>query len=170
MAISISSDIPNPDNPGGTGDQTAGPVVVARADAEPLAGLMDAVNGIVESRPRGLGGDVAAVMVQGMLASYQTELKSARINANRLQDANDQLAKELASTKETIATLTSELGAMRKQRAFSSLGLTLATVLAGLAVDAYKSGADRFAIGGGIIALALIVGCWAIPVFNWKSK
>jgi hypothetical protein len=139
-------------------------------DAEPLAGLMDAVNGIVESRPRGLGGDVAAVMVQGMLSSYQSELRTARNTANRLQDANDQLAKQLATAKETNATLNSELSGMRKQRAFSSLGLTLATVLAGLAVDAYKSGADRFAIGGGIIALALIVGCWAIPFFNWKIK
>lgn len=170
MTPTVQSDIPDPDNAGGSGKQIAGPMVVANLEAEPLAGLMDAVNGIVESKPRGLGGDVAAAMIQGMVASYQSELRSARSNAKRLQDSNEQLAEQLSAAKEANATLTSELSGAKKQRAFSSLGLTLATVLAGLAVDAYKSGADRFAIGGGVIALVLIVGCWVIPIFNWKGK
>lgn len=170
MTPNVQSGVPDPDNPGGSGNQIAGPKVVANLDAEPLAGLMDAVNGIVESRPRGLGGDVAALMIQGMVASYQSELRSARSDARRWQESNEQLAGQLAQAKETNATLAAELSGMKKQRAFSSLGLTLATVLAGLAVDAYKSGADRFAIGSGVIALVLIVGCWVIPMINWKGK
>jgi len=137
---------------------------------EPLAGLMNAVNGIAESQPKGLGGNVTAMMVQGVVSSYQSELKAARVALDKCQARSERLADDLASERQRIAGLSAEKADLRKQRTFSNLCMTIATIAAGLAVDAYKSGSERFAYCAAVIALALVVGAWVIPRFKWTDK
>lgn len=171
MTSKTNPDIPDPDNPGGTGAQVVGPVTNSAALAmEPLAGLMNAVNGIVESQPKALGGNVAAMLMQGAVSSYQSELKNARIALDKLQTKNDKLVEDLALERQRTATLTTEIGGFSKQTTFSNLCMTIATVLAGLAVDAFKSEAGRFAYFAATIALVLVIGAWIIPRFKWTKK
>ncbi|WP_159095340.1 MULTISPECIES: hypothetical protein [unclassified Stenotrophomonas maltophilia group] len=143
---------------------------MASIEAEPLAGLLNAVNGIVESRPRALGGDVSAQFVQGALISFQDQLRAAKQSGARAQTANDKLSGELSEVREDNARLRSELRGMKSNHALSSLGMTGATILVGVAVDGYKNGSEKLAIVCVVIAAALIIGGWLIPNLKGKDK
>jgi hypothetical protein len=168
MSSSIPKDVPEPDSPGG--GQTAGPEIIADLTDAPLGALTSAWSGIAESKPRGLGGDVTAQLVQGTVLSFQSELRAARAAVNKAQAANENLAAELASSREDNARVTSELSGMKKQHAFSSLCMTAATLLAGAAVEAYKPGFEKVAFICGGLAAVLTIGGWLIPNVTGRTK
>lgn len=168
MTLPNDSDVPTPHNPGG--GQTAGPEIITSVEAEPLAGLLNAVNGIVESRPKALGGEVPAQFVQGALISFQDQLRAAKQSTTRAQTANEKLSTDLSAVREDNARLRSELLGMKRSHAFSSLGMTGATILVGVAVDGYKSGSEKLAIVCLAIAVALIIGGWLIPNLKGSEK
>ncbi|WP_313418222.1 hypothetical protein [Stenotrophomonas sp.] len=168
MSSSIEHDVPEPDNPGG--GQTVGPEIVVDLADEPLGALTNALSGIAESRPRGLGGDVTAQLVQGTVLSFQSELRAARAAVSKAQAASETLATDLASSREENARITSELGGLKKQHAFSSLCMTAATLLAGTAVEAYKPGYEKVAFVCGGLAAVLTIGGWLIPNLTGRAK
>ncbi|WP_117310253.1 hypothetical protein [Stenotrophomonas sp. G4] len=168
MTLPNEIDVPTPQSPGG--GQTAGPEVLASIEAEPLAGLLNAVNGIVDSKPKAFGGEVPAQLVQGMLISFQDQLRAAKQAATRAQAANERLLEDLSSAREENARLRTEVHGMKSNHAFSSLVMTGATILVGVAVDGYKSGSERLAFICMAVAAVLIVGGWMIPNRKGKEK
>ncbi|MFK3845347.1 hypothetical protein [Stenotrophomonas sp. NPDC078853] len=163
MAINDEA-VPEPENPGSTGKQIAGPQDLGELLPNlPMAGVVNAIEGIVENRPRSLGSETAALLVVGTVNSLQADLQWTRKSLERCQKRNTDITEELAQLRVVNAKLETGATSSRESQTYSKLCMTAATLLAGLAVDNYKSGSDRTGLILTLLTVILVGGGWVIP-------
>ncbi|MES2669918.1 MAG: hypothetical protein V4673_05775 [Pseudomonadota bacterium] len=135
------SDIPKISAAGGDGSQVIGTSLVPSDAAPPLqaASVPDAIDGLIATHSRNLGGDVAARLLAASMRDTSNQLAAAHQKIsdfqNELKEANIKITELRVEAAQLTARLREILGNNRVKQAATFVG----TALLGLAVDLYKN-------------------------------
>jgi len=155
------SQVPTAPASGTEGSQAVGTAIIPTTLAPPMqlqpSSVPDAIDGLVATHSRNLGGDVAARLLAGSMRDTSNQLAAAHEtiaeNARELKAANGvitDLRVELAGLK---ARLAAAVGTNQTSQVTTFIG----TALLGVAVDLYKDGQIVIASLLGIFGLGLLV-------------
>ena len=155
---------PPANNPGGTGAQTSGPNDVGEyIPREHFDGVVDAFKGLAEIRPRLMGGEATAILSGGIVTTLHDELKAARGSLRQKEEQADKVRDELSAVKATNAVLVGKLASLGREQTLTQVMMTVASILIGVSVDAFKSNTQSLAIVTGLTAVFLLVIGWLVP-------
>lgn len=153
------SEVPDPTSTGVEGTQTQGLAVVPATLAPPMqiSSVPDAIDGLLATHSRNLGGDVAARLLAA----------SMRHTSNQLAAAHETISIKNSEEKAAIETITklkveiAELGGRLKQiqgaSRTGSVCTFVGTALLGVAIDLYKSNVSVGAVLTGLLGVALLL-------------
>ncbi|MCL1552496.1 hypothetical protein [Xanthomonas nasturtii] len=155
---------PPADNPGGTGAQTSGPKDIAEyIPRTKFEGVVDALKGLAEIKPRSMGGEAIATLMAGIVTTLQDEANAARDGLNKKAEQVDKIRDELSAASALNGVLAEKIASFGKAQTLTQVMLTSASILIGVSVDAFKSGTHSLAIVTGLTALGLLVSGWMVP-------
>nr|WP_143592129.1 hypothetical protein [Stenotrophomonas maltophilia] len=158
-------------NPGGTGAQTVGSTELASfISRDSYDGIGGALRGLAAGKPRAIGGDAIAVLVSSAVTALETDLHTARESVQAKDAKIDVLREELSTLKSKNSTLAEKVDSLEKMNAMTQVGMTIASILVGVSVDAFKSSTKPLAIVTGLLAIVLLVSGWVIPRIKGKKN
>jgi hypothetical protein len=162
----ISMEIPKPPEIGSAGNQQ--PEVSDLTPIEPYAPLMglplaQRVEGLAATKPRNLGGEVAATLIAGSFTQMSTDLQLQREQASSATEHANRLQQEFATSSARVAVLEERLAAYERTQTIKHIAIFAGTALLAVAIDLFK--AELKALGS-IVAL---LGA-ALLVFGWITR
>jgi hypothetical protein len=131
----------------------------------PLSGLslVQRFEGLAATKPRNLGGEVAANLIAGTFIQVTADLQLHRSQAAEAQARATQLQQEVGVANTRIAVLEERLAAHERTQATKSIAIFSGTVLLAVSIDLLKA---EFVIPGIIIAA---LGT-TLVLFGWITK
>lgn len=165
------SQVPTAPASGTEGSQAVGTAIIPATIAPPMqaASVPDAIDGLIATHSRNLGGDVAARLLAASMRDTSNQLAAAHETigeqVRELRAANGvitDLKVELASLK---ARLNEAIGATQTKQVATFVG----TSLLGVAVDLYRNSLIVVASLLGILGLGLLVFA-ALSTRGGKNK
>lgn len=167
----LSNETPPPANPGGSGDQTVGPSDAAEFIARDMyKGIGNTLQGLAECKPRSIGGNAFAALISSAVTNLEAELRHARESNQRKSDQIDQLKDELSAERSRSSSLAQLARSTDQVNAYSQVCMTIASILVGVCVDAFKSDGQKLALLTGVLAVVLLVSGWVIPRVRSKDN
>jgi len=162
---------PPPENPGGTGSQTVGaPDPSEFIPRDIYKGIGSTLQGLAEGSPRSIGGGPFAAIISSAVNNLESELRFAREALQERSKTIDDLRDELSAERAKTSRLSQMVDSSLQTNALSQICMTIASILVGVAVDAFKSNNHGQAQLTGGLALALLVAGWVVPRLRGKSN
>jgi hypothetical protein len=153
-------DIPTPPQSGSAGTQQ--PADASQTPPEPyspLAGLPLAqrFEGLAATRPRNLGGEVAATLIAGSFTQLSEDLRVHREQAIDARAKVAELQDNLGTCRTRAAVLEERLSAVEKTQTVRHVSIFAGTALVAVAIDLYKAQLTPSAVVVGLLGVALLV-------------
>lgn len=139
---SSSPEIPKPTDTGSAGTQNAAATDSAAPSAlAPFEGLPISrrVEGLAASRPRSMGGEVAAGLIAGSFTQLSQELTDARDDLKTTRSHIRELNDALLECRERAAVLAERVKSFARDRHLRNLCIVVGTALVGLGLDLLRS-------------------------------
>jgi hypothetical protein len=159
-------EIPNPPDSGASGtQQSADAAATALEPFSPLSGLPLAqrVEGLAATRPRNLGGEVAATLIAGSFSQMADDLRLQRDRCSASEAKAAQLTTDLADARIQSAVLEERLSAVKRTQSVKQISIFAGTALAAIAIDLYKSQLSTLAVVVVALGLCLLAFGWFTP-------
>lgn len=160
------SDIPRPTDTGSAGTQESTPLRTESAElVNPFEGLpiLRAVQGLAATRPRGMGGEVAAELIAASFAQISHELSDAKSELRETQTKLHEAQSSLSECRERSAVLTERVASLAGDKHLRNLCIAVGTALIGIGVDLIKGNLDE--IGWGLVIVGVV-----LLLFGWISS
>lgn len=151
--------VPSVSSDSTSGTQTVGPPLVYSVIAPPMqaATVPDAIDGLIATHSRNLGGDVSARLIAASMRQTSNQLDSAyetiATQASDLKVANS----VITDLKVENASLTTKLNEVIGSNRLRQITTFVGTALLGMAVDLYKNGLIPSSLLLGLLGLGLLV-------------
>jgi hypothetical protein len=151
--------IPTAPNSGTEGNQAVGTSIVPVAIAPPMqaASVPDAIDGLIATHSRNLGGDVAARLLAASMRQTSNQLAAAHETiaeqSSELRAANTAITDLRVENASLLARLNEMIGTNRIKQ-FTTF---VATAVLGVAVDLYKDDLSIPALLLGLLGIGLLL-------------
>lgn len=160
------TEIPKPTETGSAGTQQAGTrALVTIAEESPLSGLpiTQRVEGLAATRPRSMGGEVAASLLAGSFSQLSLDLQTTRDELKDTRGELKQTLNHLSDAKTRAAVFEERASAAERGRHVKNLSNTGGTVLIGIGIELYRNSLNNLGIiAGGLGFLFVFLG-WFTP-------
>ena len=153
------SDVPEPTPSGVDGNQARGSSLVSAIPSPPMQSTVvaDAVDGLVATHSRNMGGDVAAKLLAASMRQTSDQLASAhQIIADRDAEIRRCHA-ESSDLKIQVASLSERMSGLQSTYRAKGFCTFVGTALLGLAIELYKQKLTTPSVVVGALGLALLV-------------
>lgn len=156
-------EIPRPTETGSAGTQeSASMTLVAPEPPRPLDGLpiSQRVEGLAASRPRSMGGEVAAGLIAGSFTQLSHELSEARQQLKETQRDLHASQDALAGCRERSAVLDERVRASTRDRHLRNLCIAIGTALIGIAIEFVRNKLETTGYILGFLGALLLLFGW----------
>jgi hypothetical protein len=128
----------------------------------PLTGLPMAqrVEGLAATKPRSLGGEVAATFLAGSFSQMSTELQLQREQASSAIERADRLQQQLAISTARVAVLEERLAAYERIQTVKHIAVFAGTALLAVSIDLFKAELKGLGSIVGFLGAALLLFGW----------
>ncbi|WP_267094508.1 hypothetical protein [Xanthomonas sacchari] len=157
------SDVPDPTASGVDGTQARGSALVPTSVAPPMQSTVvaDAVDGLVATHSRNLGGDVAAKLLAASMRQTSDQLASAHHIIAEKDSQIHKLHIENSTLKIKAAGQSEKINSLQGTYRAKAVATFVGTALLGVAIDLYKSGTGPASVitallGAGLLVFALL--------------
>lgn len=158
------TEIPEPEETGSSGTQGVGEIVPTVKES-PLKGLpiAQAFEGLVTTRPKSFGGEVAANLIVGAFHQYGYDLETLRREMENNRKELKQTLIELYEVKTKAAVLQERVNGYKREKHLKNLSITAGTAMIGIGIQFIRSNFDNYGYIACILGILLLF-------FGWVSK
>ena len=156
-------EIPKPVDTGSAGTQAstaadaAIPTVFAPFEGLPISRR---VEGLAASKPRSMGGEVAASLIAGSFAQLSQELTDARGELKTTRSTINELKDALSECRERAVVLAERVRSYARDRHRRNVYIMVGTAIVGLGADFLRSDLDKQGLICGLLGLLLLAIGW----------
>ncbi|MGS1121756.1 hypothetical protein [Rhodanobacter sp. UC4436_H3] len=153
------SEIPKAISTGVDGTQSQGSALVPTAIAPPMqvATVPDAIDGLLATHSRNLGGDVAARLLAASMRDTSNQLAAAHQTISERNAEARSTAETMTSLRIEIAQLKERLSQAHSSSRTKSICTFVGTALLGVAIDLFKNNLTNAAVLIGLLAAGLLL-------------
>lgn len=163
------ADMPTPDNPGSSGEQSAATGEYLPAEPQTGLHLVDAIEKGLAASPSALGG-FGSIMLAGAARQLENENQLLKSENFRLRQSLETRRDALEDERIRVAVLTERVASERSNRHLRNLGISVGAAIASAGLLRTPPMSDEYSIALTIGGALLLIVSWFSPINPQKTS